>query len=250
MTAERTDIDVKDLIRRYLAGESEQSLSIALNVSRPLIRRRLLSAGIRPRGSRAANKLRMGRLSAMQRANLTAAAHAAVRGTHPDRAVMERTALTRQRRCAGASRIEFQLGHHIRSLGLTPQLAVGPYNCDFGAFPIAVEVLGGHWHTTGRRRAKYERKIRDLLSLGWSILLVVHDVQRAPITPNTAQHVIAWTNGVRSNPTMRPEYRVIRGTGEFVASGGAQDDEITLIGPYTLRRDTTTGRYERIPRHA
>jgi hypothetical protein len=53
---------------------------------------------------------------------------------------------------------------------------------------------------------------------------------------------------MRRKPAARREYRVVRATGETVASGCVDDDEISIEPAFTVARDSATGRYKRVPR--
>jgi hypothetical protein len=56
-------VDAPQIVRSYLDGESELALAKNLGVSRDVIRRRLLEAGVAIRGVSAANVIRMRRMS-------------------------------------------------------------------------------------------------------------------------------------------------------------------------------------------
>jgi hypothetical protein len=94
------------------------------------------------------------------------------------------------------------------------QKAVGPYNIDIAAKPIAVEIFGGHWHGSGRHVARAPKRFRYLLDQGWPFVIVWADARHAPLTPDAAQYIVTFAEFVRSHPTARREYRVIWGTGE------------------------------------
>lgn len=79
---EHTNLELPDaeIVRRYLAGESELALAAAYDASCGAIAKRLRDAGVRRRSGSEANVLRMRRTSPEQRKQNAAAAHAAMRG--------------------------------------------------------------------------------------------------------------------------------------------------------------------------
>lgn len=253
MGIKRLDIDTSDLVRRYLAGESEKALSVAFKIARTAIRPRLLSAGVKPRGRSDANRLRLQRATKDQRMKWTEAAHSAWRGMKKTPESLEKAAAARQQQGGCGSELERVLLDLLRDRGLDPipQQAVGPYSCDLGAYPVAVEVLGGNWHSTGRRHERIRRRTRYLMDRGWSVLMICVDNRRGmPISGQTADYVISYLETVRRNPTHRPEYRVVRSTGKTVSCGSVDDEKISLESPLSLGRNSANGRHERVPRNA
>ena len=246
---ERLNIDTDDLVRKYQSGISEKALSEALGISRPTVRRQLLEAGVEPRGRSAAMFARHAAMTAEERKALAAAAHSACRGRKKSKASLCKRAQTIQTIGAYGSKIEKRFDALMREQGnhLARQVAIGPYNCDFAAPPIAVEVLGGQWHSVGKRRSLYERKIRYLLDHGWNVILVLHDARRCPIGPGAADYVATYLDFSRSKPATVPEYRVIGGAGKEIARGSADGDEISLVGSFALGRNAR-GQYTRVPR--
>lgn len=222
MARERLNIDVEDLVERYVGGESEKALGLRYGVNRTSIRSRLVAAGIAIRGQREANVLRMRREGPEGRALLLASAHAARRGTHdPPERVLARTKVRARNNAdktwlVGAGEADLRLWLRHRGLLMTPQLAVGPYNLDLARRPIAVEVAAinnmplhvPRW----RQRSKY------LAEHGWAICYVwVTDAHR--LTKAAANEVIAFNKFAQGHPPAAGQYRVVRGSGEVVATG-------------------------------
>lgn len=238
----RLAVPIAELLSRYRAGESENALATAFGVSRPAIRKRLLEAGITPRDGSAAMLLRMAGTTAEQRASLSTAAHDAVRGKRQSDAHRCAIATTRQRLQSGTSPGEMALAEMLAARGIStvPQQAIGPYNCDLGAAPVAVEVFGGGWHWSGRHILRAPERFRYILNAGWNILAVKIDSKRSPLTDTTADHITAYIETARRYPARYREYRVIGSAGELLAACTANDDDQTLIA--TLRRRSNTGR--------
>lgn len=251
MAHKLADTDTKDLIGRYLAGESENALAKSFGFSRQVVRRILRQGGIERRGRSEAEALKWARMSPDQRASQVAAAHEATRGSTKSFDSLCRAALSRQRLQSHATDAEWEFARLLANRGLAtiPQQAIGAYNCDLGAFPVAVEIFGGNWHWHGRHLARTPERIRYMLDSGWHVLMV-HAWPDAgyPLGDEVADHVVAYVEAARRDPAARREYRVIRGAGEILASGSADDDEVSIEWAFTNRRNPVTGRYESVPR--
>ncbi len=220
----------------YRAGESVKALAAAHGVARAVVRRWLIEAGEGPRGRSEAMNVRQGRMSPAERSNLARAAHDAVRGVEQSEEHRRRIALSRELSgyggptSAGTDWLCRELAHlgieHIR------EKAVGRYNLDIAlsASSVAVEVLGGNWH-----RAKPVHTVRTpyILNAGWHVVFV-WDTKRCKISTGALDYIITFAEKARLDPTATREYRVIRGDGEFVAAGSAEDDEFPLI-PASVR---------------
>jgi hypothetical protein len=245
----RYDININDLVERYLAGESEKGLADSLGVSRTVIRRRLIETGTPIRGRSEAETVKWSRMSETQRADQTTAAHVAARG---------RKAPIEERRRV-ASSVAANWGIHItdeerrlfnwlqaRGVEVVPQQRVHIYNCDLGAFPVAVEIFGGNFHWTGTHKTRLPKRFRSFFDRGWHVL-VVHITDHFRLSEAAADHIVAYVNQARRNPTMPREYRMIRGESEPMLIC-TENDEIPDVYPFYGRRNPATGRYESVPR--
>lgn len=209
--------NLDDALCRYQAGVPEQKLALELGVDRGYFRRRLLAAGIVPRGISEANRLRMARMSTNERLALTEQAHAAMRGRKPEPEWRIKQALGIEASCKatpGESLLAWWLLQH--GVITTSQKAVGPYNIDLAIEKdaIAVELFGGGWHNYGRHAARFEQRAKYLIDSGWTQLYIWIDGRRFPLTEQTAKHVVAFVQATRNNPSIRGRYWVIRANGE------------------------------------
>ena len=238
--------NLDDLLRRYLAGESENQLSKEAGINRDTFRRRLIQAGIIPRNQSQSETIKWKNMTAEERLRQVKAAHNAARGRN----------ISFDELCRKASSKEGSLTYHVSTeekmlagwlneLGIVVihNLAVGPYNCDLGAGPIAVEVWGGNWHPkiTEVKRTKY------ILDSGYSLLIIDTDKHRFPLTRAVTQYVIALLQEASSDPTGRRQYWMVQGDGELIFKR-FNDDNISLEPPFTCGRDPANGQYKRIPR--
>ncbi len=249
MTAKITLVNANDMIRRYVAGESEYALANSLHVARECIRRHLIHGGITPRGCSDAALVRASKMSPEARSAQAAAAHVAATGRRKPFEESCRIAQGRELHGNSISDNERFFRNLLTERGIEtiPQKAIGPYNCDLGAFPVAVEIFGGHWHWYGYHARVTDKRFRYILNAGYHIL-VVADYGRVPICEATADYAVTYIESMRSDPSARREYRVIRGAGELIASGSVDDEHISIVPTFTIGRNPTNGQYIHVPR--
>lgn len=231
-------LDVDDLVQRYARGESEKALAETFGVSRDVIRRRLVKAGVEPRNRSDAMFVRMAHASPEERSRLADAAHAAVRGKPRSTEFLISRAKGIETLGAAhgtVSAAEILLASMLRGywLQVTHQKAIGPYNADLAAGTVAVEVLGGSWHRSKRHR----KRLRYLLDAGWDVIFVWVDGLHYPLGRGAAEYVAAHCEFRSRNPAAPRCYRVIRGDGKFVAEGSADGDDLPDVLPISDRPD-------------
>jgi very-short-patch-repair endonuclease len=234
--ARRLPLPVDDISRRYIAGESVNALAEAYLTSRVTITNRLQEIGIPIRSPLEANQLMMSNRSPEEHAKNTRAAHAAATGRKHSFEERCKMAQGRERNQSGISENERLLARMLKERGIATlaQVAVGPYNCDFAARPVAVEVWGGYFHYFGRHLARTPERTRYFLDCGWSLLIVHVGRYLRRITDDGADYVATYIEQSRSDPSFRSEYRMVWGTGELIAAGGGDDDQDAIVE--TLRR--------------
>jgi len=247
----RLALPVCEIVALYRTGLSENALAKCFGVSRRAIAARLTAAGVVRRTQSEAERIKWSQMTPTQRRRQIRAAHAAKRGRAVSLETKCKHAITVEKRLLNISPKEIELRHMLlrRGIEVVPQKAIGPYNCDLAAAPVAVEVYGGNWHWYGRHLARTEQRFRYLLDAGWFVYVMVVN-QSFPLTGAGADHLVAYIQQVRRNKAARTEYRVVWGAGEFVVSGSADDEHITIIPPFACARDPATGRYRRVPRKA
>lgn len=249
MARERKSVDTDYLVREYLAGASTNKLAGQLGVSRGLVDKRLLAAGVKLRTQSEAESLKWAAKTVEERAAQVAAAHNAVRGMTRTEEDLSRRARSKQATKTLASGLEHFVYSELtaRGLQLHQQTAVGPYNCDFTTGTVAVEIFGGAWHWTGLHLARTEKRFRYIMNAGYDILAIAVD-RRFPFTPTVADYLAAEIDLLRRHPPAIREYRVIWGAGQASTGGSIQDDHVSIEYPFTNARDARTGKYKRIPR--
>src|SRR5690606_21844214 len=107
--------------------------------------------------------------------------------------------------------------------------AVGPYNADLGAFPVAVEVFGGHWHSHGRHAERLPKRTRYFFDRGWNVYIIWDYAHVHALSRSVTGDLIPFIERSRRDPTFRGQYRVVWGNGQLIASGSSEDDDLTLI---------------------
>ena len=238
--------NLDDLLRRYISGDSELQLSQGAGINRWTFRQRLLEAGITPRTQSEAEIIKWNRMTAEQRTCQVKAAHNAVRSRKVSFKELCLRAKTREGNLQyNVSPNEIVLGQWLNKSGfdIIHNLAIGPYNCDIGIGAVTVEVWGGDWHPKliEIKRTKY------ILDCGYSILIVNLNQGRFPLSPAVTNYVITLIQETSSNPTGGRQYWMVRGDGELIFKR-FNDDNISLIPPFTSARDLTNGKYKRVPR--
>jgi Helix-turn-helix domain len=236
VTRKASHIDANDLVQRYVAGESEKALAEAFGVSRQPIRRLLIESGVPIRGRSEAMYARMANTSPEDRAKLSDAAHAAVRGVPKSAEFLLARAAGVERRGASygnVSAAEQILMKTLEAQGLkvTPQKAIGPYNVDLATGTVAVEVFGGGWHRT----KSHGERLRYILDAGWDMIYIWVDGRHFPLAAGAAEYVIAHAEIRDRDPAAPRGYWVIRGGGQFVAKGSADGDDLPDIIPNSSR---------------
>ena len=209
---------VNAVVNRYTAGDSEKSLAAEFSVSRAVIRRILVREGIRPRGRSESMYLRMEHTPADERRALTTAAHAFNRGRRKSADWLARQAIGKQITLCRVGNGEDIFAEWLRQRGLEsiPQLAVSKYNLDLAIAPVAVEIHVSPANPLAIPRIR--QRVKDLTELGWHIIYVWVTKSHF-LSERAADDVVAFLQVAKSDPSSIGQYRVIRGSGQFVTSG-------------------------------
>ena len=231
----------ESIISDYTGGSSEKVIAAKYGVDRSVIRRRLVEAGISPRGRSAAMYVRMSQTSKAERERITAAAHKAATGrkrTFEERC-FSALGYEREKRRLGKWEREFADMLKARGIDTVVQQAVGPYNCDLGAFPVAVEITRGgqYWHSCRSRHCA--ERLCYFASQGWSMVVVAIPAEGIP-TERCADDVASYIKKARSDPTMRCQHWVVRGDVELPTWHRMEGNKFSAIA--TLQR-APNGRY-------
>lgn len=227
----------EDFPQRYQSGESAYALAKSYGVSRTTINSWLDRACIKRRGCSAAGKVRASKMTPEERAAQSVAAHDAVRGAHRTLDSNIKGASTRERK-AHDGLVKMSSGESLMDRWLTSrgmahafQKAIGPYNVDFAiGDSVAVEILGGSWHATKSKRIKESKRAEYILNFGWSIVFV-WNTYAVPMTEICAEQIVSIVDVVRSDPSSRGKYWVVRGDGKLVTARCGDMNEGALVVP-------------------
>ena len=234
----RVTTDDAAIVAAYVGGMSENAVAKAFGIQRNSVRLRLQEAGVHIRNSSEAETIKWKQMLPEQRKTRLSRVHDAARGVPVTFAQKVKTALTVQRKGLRTDPLEITLAAMLAERGVEtiPQQAIGPYNCDLGAFPVAVEVFGGNWHFTGKHLARKPERFRYILNAGWHILCV-WIARGFPLSAESADYVAAFVEQSRRDPTAIREYRMIRGAAQIVLSGRADDDHLAFVPSLAVRQD-------------
>lgn len=227
MVAPTDPTKLNNAVELYKAGMSALKVFQRTGVDRGALTRELKKRGIPVRSRSEAGKVRAQRMTADERKRQAAAANAAMRGVPAVEERLVKAAKTKERTRYSQSDGEKLLVGWLADLDPVSQKAVGRYNVDVAVAPVAVEVLGGEWHGYKRHHATRTKYIADA---GWA-LLFVWNTANYPLTRSAAHYVREFVEEASVNPTLIGEYRVIRGDGQLVTIGRADDEEFTVIPP-------------------
>jgi len=242
------NLNIQDISKRYLAGESEQKIAKSLGVSRSVIARRLAEAGIRRRTESEIRKLMWKKItSSTERKRLMSAAHAAIRDVTQSEEHRCKIAITREQRQIGIERAERILADKLRKYGLTITLqkAIGRYNVDIAIHEgsIAVEIFGGHWHGHGRHAARFRKRFDYLLNSGW-LPIIIWVTKHFPLELKAIEYLVSLAKRRSSGESFRCQEHVIRGDG-YMATKKTNPQKGTIIRTYEsfYRRRGKNGRF-------
>lgn len=258
--------NLNDLIKAYVAGEALYILASRFRIGKLKMRAMLTAAGIALRSAwhpserrKRAAKQRLARMTVAQRKALTANAHKAhdamsagnrrrwanmtpaarayqvsaannaVRGVPKSLSHKMANARTIER-TGTPTLLERSIGALLQAHGYeTAHLkAIGPYNCDLVIDSVAVEIWAAGFHSQARHRQRDPIRTRYLLNRGWHVL-IIRIAGKRQFTTSGADDIVAFLQAARDNPAMRRQYRVIWGTGQFIAAGCVDDDQDALV---------------------
>ena len=215
--------DLNDLVRLNKSGKTTKEIAVLYGVHVNTVRRWFARNGLPLRRDLGGSH----QLSAERRREVGAKGAASLKGRTRSLESKIRKAETCERLQLHISPVETFLADMLRERGLSvlQQKAVGPYNVDIATGAVAVEVFGGGWHNTRREG----ERLRYLFDRGWDVIIIWVDARNAPLTPAAAEYVVAHLKFRESDPTAPRCYRVIRGTGQLLATGSSDSDDLPNV---------------------
>lgn len=159
----------------WIKNKSAEILKREFNVSTAFIFRWCAKFGILMRTGSEANLVRFSGSTIEERLAITAKAHAAVRGMKRSQSDLEKRA--RGVEYAPMSKWELWFAKWLLEANITGfkhSYALGIFNLDF-AFPenkVAIEIDGGAWHSSERKKLQDAKKEAYLTAQGWTLYRV------------------------------------------------------------------------------
>lgn len=170
-------------------------------------------------GKSEANRKRMRRLGMGQRG---------IKRPHTEQELLKRSA-THQQRVIKLSPSAVTLNDWLIAAGAVTTLeqAEGRYNIDIAVGAVAVEVHRYGFNPLGRSASasRLRQRANYLRNRGWLMCYVWIGPRGQWLTAAAAEYIVALAKSAESDPSLRGEYRVIRGSGELVAAIRGDGDE-------------------------
>lgn len=169
------NLSIEDINAMYQGGESENAIAKHYGVSRGVIRKRLLKAGIKPRSQSESEKLKWSKMNEHARHNQVKNAHKSNQGRIVPEKERILRASTREKACnqyfVGPGEAEFCELLSDRGIYFVPQKAINIYNVDIAIGNVAVEITTdvGRYTMFNPREIK---RAKNLLNFGYHVLAV------------------------------------------------------------------------------
>lgn len=219
---------------RYLTGLSGPTVAREFSVDHATVLRALRRLGLEPRTSRESIQLNLSRMSVEERKRRFGDPRRGRPGHKPTVEALHRRALSMEGRFTPAhnSPAEATLRGWLAAAEIETIVgkAIGPYNADLGADPVAVEVFGGNHHGSGAHAAVFPKRCRYILDSGWS-LVIVWVCRFFPLTTASAEYLVPFIEAARRDESGGSQYRVIGGNGQLLASRDGEFDDFAFVPP-------------------
>lgn len=215
-------------LQLYLSDERPSVLSISKTIgySRASITDVLDRCGVTRRSASDAQRIRMSRLSPEERRALASAAHDTVRTGGVDfHSAAVKQARAKQRTGSKIGAYEAEFAERIADLKPIQQAAVDVYNVDIMIGSLAVEIdsqLAIPHHVP-----KTVRRIENLLRRGMSTVYIRCSTD--PPADGAEAYVRALFDRICSNPSTKPEHRMIRRDGQLLSAHRLDGDQLSCV---------------------
>ena len=193
---------------------------------------------------------RMDKSTPEQIAALTANAHKASKGRKATIEEMIKRASTKEGVINSFSTYEASIFSLLADNfnDVIPGKRIHTYNADFAVGSVTVEVFGGGWAISDKRRIdRYINRTKETGKTGFHTIFVVLDNRRLILDTSKLIKAIKFA---RCLPTTNSKYWVIWGDTDGSTGFSSDIDNNAFVMPFVNIRDAATGRYTRIPREA
>jgi very-short-patch-repair endonuclease len=164
---------------------------------------------------------------------ITEKAHDSVRGKKQTEEHRAKIALYNSKNIVHNSASENLIIENLKKQGIEciPQFPLGRYNIDFTIkeLPIAVEIFGGCFHSSGRHSDRFIERSKYILDQGLSLVIIWTHCKTWPITDFTTQYLVSFCKFMSSNPTPIRQYRVITSNGGSLSGYRGYFNDIATV---------------------
>jgi hypothetical protein len=218
-----------DVIADYISGISENGVSIKHGIQRDTVKRILAYNNIKRRNQSEAETLKWSQMTKDKRLKQVAKANHTMRNMpkefHASNSIKQ--AISKEKSLSKVGDFEMIFMDFLNKLGhrCTPQLAFGAYNIDIAIGNTAIEIHNNTAHP--HNHPYYRQRIVRLLESDWNVIYVKTigkvDVKRA--TSKLSQMI----DLIQSNKPTLGQYGVIRGSGDFIATGCLNGNNLSIV---------------------
>ncbi|MCS3667432.1 transposase-like protein [Salinibacter ruber] len=224
--SEPIQVNDQKVIDMYRSGDSVQKIADAHDVSRTPINRILDNNNVSRRSASEANEIRFSNMSQSERSKLTNPANRALRNKSDQwkTSVSRKQAISKQKTLNKIGKGEWETAAFFAKHDITPvmQKALGVYNLDVAVGSVGVEVHNakGHPHT------EYRSRIQSVLESGWHIFYI--KIRFEPLQELALMKAMEFFNAARQDPQIPRQYRLIDGSGDFLAHGKLENGSLSV----------------------
>lgn len=193
---------------------------------------------------------RMNRSTPEQIAALTANANKAAKGRKATFEERVKRAVTQEGKINSLSGYEADIFSVLseRFYKVTPGKQIEIYNADFAIGNVTVEVFGGGWAISDRKRInRYIERTKQIAKSGFHTIFIMLDNKSLIFD---ARKLISAVDIASLYPASPSKYWVIWGDTDGSTGLSSDIDDSAFVRPFVNVRDVTTGRYTRVPREA
>src|SRR3990167_6102564 len=225
-------IDTTEVVRQYREGTSVSGIARNLSLQHQRVKVTLIEAGITPHTQAEVNR----RMFKAHGQEWTAAwaekGRESVRRNGHKPSWFINQAIGHQRGLSKMGVGEQVMASWLIQRGLNPilQFAWESYNIDIGLLPVAVEVHRGASFPLHNPRER--AKLKNLTNAGLHVIWIWFNDSKGrqiPLTEAAADYIITFLKESQTDPSPIGQYRVIRGTGELIAEGRCDFDNLPFV---------------------
>lgn len=225
----RVEVNEQAVINLYSSGASVLSMSKQFNVSRNAIERVIAKNKLPIRNGSEANLIRFKNASLDEKRKVVKKANEAMRklphAFHHESSIKQ--AISKEISLKKVGQFETDIIEYLKKFNYNPipQKAFGTYNIDIAIGNIAIEV---HVNSANPHAHPYfMKRIIMLLKGNWNVIYL--KITQGGLNKRGFDQLRICVDFFSHNPSIAREYRMMRGTGEAVAIGHLNGDNLTIV---------------------